>query len=77
MSKQETTPRCSFCGKTEAEVRKLITRINKDFVRYKLSPKTNGLQRPPTRVRICDECVEVCNQFMVGYEKAIENPGHS
>ncbi len=41
--------RCSFCGKSEAEVTNLIS-----------SPKVTGA----APAQICDKCVEVCNSIL-------------
>lgn len=44
MAKKDTTGCCSFCGKSQDEVRKLIV--------------------GPNNVRICDECIEICEDIL-------------
>src|SRR5437867_10921947 len=50
----EQAPRCSFCNKALAEVRKIIAGPRNDMPALKLGPT----------VFICNECIEVCNDII-------------
>ena len=54
----QTEIRCSFCNKTQDEVRKLIA----------------GLDAERHKVFICDECVDLCNDIIFGEAPSVIRP---
>jgi ATP-dependent Clp protease ATP-binding subunit ClpX len=52
-SRTDEEMRCSFCGKSQDQVDKLIS-----------TPPDR-----PTRAYVCNECIAVCNAILKDYEK--------